>query len=138
MPNIRPFEEKDQNQVMRLFYQLTGEQCVFEVDEMISDGNCRAIVAENENGSVAGFASLVIFRTPVHGRIGRIEGVIVDEPYRGRGIGRMLMDELLKIAKTEKIKSIELTSNPTRIAARAMYESLGFKIKETDIFELKL
>jgi phosphinothricin acetyltransferase len=138
MSNIRAYKEKDQNQVIKLFYQLTGKSVIFESDEIIADKNCHAIIIENENNITIGFASLVIFRTPVHGLVGRIEDLIVDEEYRGSGYGKLLMQELLKIAKTEKITQIELTSSAKRVVARGLYKSLGFELRETGVFLLKL
>ena len=35
------------------------------------------------------------------------------------------------------VASIELTSHPSRVAARALYRSLGFKPRKTGVFELR-
>ncbi len=48
------------------------------------------------------------------------------------------MEDLIDIAKQEKIKVLNLTSNPKRVPARKLYESLGFELSETGVFWIKL
>jgi ribosomal protein S18 acetylase RimI-like enzyme len=75
---------------------------------------------------------------PCRGYIGKIEDMIIDEKYRGQGLGRMLMEELIKIAKKKKAKKINLTSRSQRVEARKLYESLGFELIDTGVFKLDL
>ncbi|HEX8974864.1 MAG TPA: GNAT family N-acetyltransferase [Patescibacteria group bacterium] len=138
MPSTRPFEEKDQNRVMQLFFQLTGKPVLFDTEDLLNDENCHAIVVENEDAVVVGFASLIIHRLPTRGLVARIEDVVVDESQRGKGYGRMLMEKLLDIAKERKISEVDLTSNPSREAARKLYESMGFKLRDTGVFRIEL
>jgi ribosomal protein S18 acetylase RimI-like enzyme len=49
---------------------------------------------------------------------------------RGRGIGRALMDEVLAVARGEEAGHIELNTSDADVAARALYESLGFTNRE--------
>ena len=49
---------------------------------------------------------------------------------RGRGIGRALMNEVLEIARSEGAGHIELNTSDGDVAARALYESLGFTNRE--------
>jgi ribosomal protein S18 acetylase RimI-like enzyme len=49
---------------------------------------------------------------------------------RGRGIGRALMDEVLAVARGEEAGHIELNTSGADVAARALYESLGFTNRE--------
>ena len=67
-----------------------------------------------------------------------MEDVVVHENHRGKGLDKKLMNELLRIAKNKKIKSVHLTSNPKRVAARKLYRSLGFEQKKTGVFVLHL
>lgn len=45
---------------------------------------------------------------------------------RGQGIGRALMEETMAAARTEGADTMELGTGEADIAARALYESLGF------------
>jgi len=58
---------------------------------------------------------------------GRVWGVYVTEAARGCGIGRELMRTLIGHAKAEPgLKQIVLTVTSGQLAARRLYESLGF------------
>ena len=49
---------------------------------------------------------------------------------RGRGIGRALMDEVFAVARAAGAGHIELNTSHDDVAARALYESLGFTNRE--------
>ena len=49
---------------------------------------------------------------------------------RGRGIGRALMNEVFQVARAEGAGHIELNTSDDDVAARALYESLGFTNRE--------
>ena len=61
-----------------------------------------------------------------------VEDMILDEAYRGRGLGRKLLDNLVQWAKKEGVEVIELTSNPKREAANALYKKYGFQLHPTN------
>ena len=46
---------------------------------------------------------------------------------RGKGLGRALMAALLDVAKKQGADYIELNTEETDVAARALYESVGFE-----------
>lgn len=49
---------------------------------------------------------------------------------RGRGIGRALMDEVMTVARAQGAGHIELNTSDDDVAARALYEKLGFTNRE--------
>ena len=49
---------------------------------------------------------------------------------RGQGIGRALMDEVFSVARAEGAGHIELNTSDDDVAARALYEKLGFTNRE--------
>ena len=55
---------------------------------------------------------------------------------RGKGLGREIMEKALYALRAMNVSRIELTSHPSRVAARALYRSLGFKPRKTGVFEL--
>jgi NAD+ diphosphatase len=61
-----------------------------------------------------------------------IEDMIVDSVYRGKGLGRELLNDLVVWAKENGVEVIELTSNPKRIAANELYKKHGFKLHPTN------
>ncbi|HYF13033.1 MAG TPA: GNAT family N-acetyltransferase [Candidatus Paceibacterota bacterium] len=97
----------------------------------------RILVIRDEKGVIVGMAGFFVYRKPT-GLVGVVEDVVVSPDYRKRGLGRKLMEEILHIARTEKLKYVFLTSNPARVPARALYRSLGFKEWETTPFRIFL
>lgn len=91
----------------------------------------------SKNNQIFGMASLHIIRT-FFGLKGIVENVIVDEEYRGKGRGKELMNGLIEAAKKKGVVYLELTSGPERQNAQKMYESLGFKKRETNVYRLDL
>lgn len=69
---------------------------------------------------------------------GLIEDVIIDEKYQGKGLGRSLMEFLIKEGKRQKLSTLKLTSKKDRIAANILYKKLGFNLKKTNVYRMRL
>lgn len=67
-----------------------------------------------------------------------IEDVVVDEKYRSKGFARILLRHLIYQAHCTNTDTINLTSRPTRIAANKLYQSMGFEIRETNVYKKTL
>ena len=67
-----------------------------------------------------------------------IEDMIVDETYRGKGLGRKILLDLIEWAKKQGVEVVELTTNPKRIAANELYKSVGFQLHPTNHYLLRL
>ena len=91
----------------------------------------------DQDGPIVGTGSLAYFRVPT-GIRGHIEDVVVDQSVRGNGIGEALVDALIASAREIGVESLSLTCNPTRQAANKLYQKLGFKKKETNVYSLDL
>lgn len=96
-----------------------------------------------EDGHVIGTASLCVFRTPT-GMKGRIEDVVVSHEYRGRGLGKHLLEHMIEYVSTGISRAglapieLQLTSRPSRVAANQLYRSLGFLPYETNVYKMKV
>ena len=95
------------------------------------------VVVVLDGKRIVGMGILLFTRTAMGFHAG-IEDVVVDAAYRGRGLGQKLMKKLITLARKNKAKSIELSSRPSRVAANKLYQKLGFKPKETNVYRLKL
>jgi ribosomal protein S18 acetylase RimI-like enzyme len=82
---------------------------------------------------IVGSLTLAIFRIPTGVRAW-IEDVVVDSTVRSKGIGEALCREALTIAASRNAKTVELTSRSSRAAANRLYQRLGFKIRETNVY----
>lgn len=104
-----------------------------ELKSITDDQNAMMFVARDDD-RIVGMATL--YAVTRIGRHGYVEDVVVDNAYRGQGLGKKLMHALIDYAREHGFKQVYLTTNPSRVAAHGLYQSLGFKIKETDVFKL--
>lgn len=95
------------------------------------------LVARDEDGDVVGSMTLAMFRIPT-GLRAWIEDVVVDERARGRGVGRLLNEHALDLARTAGAKTVDLTSRPSREAANRLYKRMGFVERDTNVYRLTL
>lgn len=61
-----------------------------------------------------------------------IEDVVVDQSERAKGYGKEIMFDLLQWAKKQDVEVVELTTNPSRIAANNLYKKIGFQLHPTN------
>ncbi|HET6809485.1 MAG TPA: GNAT family N-acetyltransferase [Acidimicrobiales bacterium] len=85
------------------------------------------------DGRMVGSLTLVLFRIPT-GMRAIIEDVVTDEAVRGRGVGSALTRAALDRAGAAGCRSVDLTSRPSREAANRLYQQLGFKRRETNVY----
>ena len=85
---------------------------------------------------IVGMLTLIVYRVPTGVRA-RIEDVVVDESARGRGVAVELVRRALEIAREKGADGVALTSNPRREAANKLYQKVGFKRWETNVYFYK-
>lgn len=110
-----------------------------QLREMV-DSPCITLLvarAPDEAGPIAGSLTLAMFRIPT-GLRAWIEDVVVDNAYRGQGIGEALTREALKVAQAAGATTVDLTSRPSREAANRLYQRVGFEKRETNVYRYKL
>ena len=116
---------EDLESINMLTRQLSGRARTLDMralSEVIEHGH---LLIVRLDGRIVGIATLVPVIIPV-GKSGRIEDVVVDEEFRGQGIGRALIMQLILKARVLDMDHVDLTSNPKRIAANKLYPTLGF------------
>ncbi|MFZ0045985.1 MAG: GNAT family N-acetyltransferase [Streptosporangiaceae bacterium] len=91
------------------------------------------LLARSSEGRIAGSLTLVIFPIPT-GRRAWIEDVVVDEAARGQGVGAILTREALRLARESGVRTVDLTTRPSREAAGRLYEREGFRQRETRMY----
>jgi len=97
---------------------------------------CTLFVAR-DGGRVVGTTTLVVFPIPTGVRAW-IEDVVVDAAARGRGAGAALTTAALDHARTLGATTVDLTSRPSREAANALYQRLGFTRRDTNVYRYRL
>jgi ribosomal protein S18 acetylase RimI-like enzyme len=78
------------------------------------------------DGKIIGWCDITALDRPVFAHIGSL-GIGVIAPYRGKGIGKVLMKTALQKAKEKGLTRIELTVREKNTSAIALYEQLGFE-----------
>jgi len=132
MINIRKLKKEDASQVALLIRQLTKnivdeEDFIGRIEKMSLADHYQYYVAEID-GKILGFAGLAWHPIPSKGLIAWVEEVVVDKQARGRGVGKALMRQLMKLAQEKRYAQVKLTvSNPI---AKKLYEKLGFSVKD--------
>jgi ribosomal protein S18 acetylase RimI-like enzyme len=95
------------------------------------------LAARDSGGRIVGLLTLVVLELAT-GTEARVEDVVVDEAARGTGVGRGLVVAALEAAAAYGAQYVDLTSAPRRVAARGLYQSLGFEARETGVFRHSL
>ena len=103
-----------------------------DLEEIISHSACNVLLARTEE-KIVGSLTLVIFPLPT-GKRAWIEDVVVEESIRGLGVGEKLNLAAIKIANKQGVRTIDLTSRPSREAANRLYKRLGFKERATNVY----
>lgn len=86
------------------------------------------ILGASREGRLAGIAGFHREQELKSRHKGRIWGVYVAEAYRGCGIGRALMESIIQNANEYPgLQQVLVTVTTEQIAARRLYESLGFR-----------
>ena len=103
---------------------------------VLKDSNCHLyVIIESER--IIGCATLCVFHSPT-GTKASIEDVVVSSAYRGQHLGKQLLEYVLEQAKAYAPIELHLTSNPMRVAANKLYQSLGFQKKETNCYQMMI
>jgi GNAT superfamily N-acetyltransferase len=136
---IRRMQIEDAPDVQRLSQQLGYplDLSVIEnnIRELTNDATDSLFIAAAEEtivGWIHGFKAVRIESTPFV----EIGGLIVDENFRGKGVGKKLVERLKQWCCDRNIADIRVRSNVKRSEAHKFYIAAGFtEIKEQKIFQ---
>ena len=88
---------------------------------------CR-LVALAEDGRVAGWAALSpVSARKVYAGVAEVS-VYVGADFRGRGVGRTLLEALVRESESEGIWTLQAGIFPENVASVALHESCGFRM----------
>jgi ribosomal protein S18 acetylase RimI-like enzyme len=93
--------------------------------ELLEEPRARVLVAEDED--VVGVVSLWIKPDLAHGdTVVEVPALVVAEGSRREGVGKLLMEEVRRVAAENGAGLIELVATTQNVAAREFYRTLGF------------
>jgi ribosomal protein S18 acetylase RimI-like enzyme len=119
----------------RLLGQLSSSAPPLDADDLgriVGHQAVTLLVARND-GAVVGMLTLVTFPLP-SGLRARIEDVVVDRDARGQGVGTALTLAALDRARRQGARSVDLTSRSSRVAANRLYQRLGFRLRDSNVY----
>ncbi|TLP81393.1 GNAT family N-acetyltransferase [Maribacter sp. ACAM166] len=125
-----------QSQLTELYKQLNADLTQLDLKTILSGYSPTDVAIYMDGETLAGIALMAKYKV-ISGHKGMIEDVVVSSDYRGKGIGRKLMEKLLEQAEKEKLNDVLLFSGHHRTAAISLYKSLGFKLKESGLYVKK-
>lgn len=139
--NIRKAERKDVSAIVQMlandalgklredYQEPLPERYYRAFDNIAKDPNQELVVIENEDGQVFGTLQLTFIQylTYQGGIRVQIEGVRVQEDYRGKGIGKKLFLWAIERSKVKGAHVVQLTTDKKRPEALEFYKALGFQ-----------
>jgi putative acetyltransferase len=93
----------------------------FSIDKLISENVAFFVV--RVDGAAAGCGGIKLFGS----EFGELKRMYVRPAFRGRGLGRLLVDRLADHARSRGITILRLETGIYQREAIALYEKLGFK-----------
>ena len=139
---VRKAEIMDVESISQLSDQLgylsTNDAIKNRLSEILKNkDNCVFVACEGKTiaGWILGFYTLRVESDPLI----EIGGLVVSENYRKKGIGKILVDEVVKWAKLRKCNQVRVRCNVLRIESHKFYENIGFELKkEQKVFNKQL
>ena len=108
------------------------------LQRLLADPDVTLLVAL-DGDRIVGTTTVIVYTTPFWIKA-RLDEVVVDESARGQGVGEALVKAALVLAREKGAQIAELQSGraPAREAAHRLYERLGFRIRNSDLFRIVL
>lgn len=122
-----------------LLQQLSSRELTLteeSLHQIIEDSASQLFILYHNN-AVAGMLTLGFYTSPT-GRKAWVEDVVVDTKYRGKGLGRQLVQHAINYTRELSPIALMLTSNPTRKEANALYRAEGFEQRCTNVYKMEL
>ena len=119
---VRPMAIADVDGVMAVekdSFSTPWSRSAFE-EELTQNRLARYLVAD-ENGAIVGYAGTWLVINEAH-----VTNVAVHVQRRKEGIGRLLMEKLMDLARDNGMESMTLEVRVSNAAARSLYQQLGF------------
>lgn len=129
MITIKSLDKSHSTDVIKILIDSFSKNYDKKINESIfSSDEVDGIVAL-EKGNVIGYASIHYIKK-ITRKSGIIEDVVVKENQRGKGIGKLLVNNLIEKAKKNNCDKIILSSSEKNLK---FYEKLGFKKNEFEM-----
>jgi len=137
--HVRLAEPNDAEPIRRIYNaEVLGSTATFDlrartVEEQTAwmvehEGTYPVIVAVGDDGAVLGFGSLSTYRDRPSYSTTVENSVYVDEGQRGQGVGRVLLEELVRLGTLHGFHSMMARVGGGNAASIALHEACGFEL----------
>ncbi|HLF96452.1 MAG TPA: GNAT family N-acetyltransferase [Methylococcaceae bacterium] len=94
---------------------------------LLLDRDDALLLAAEAEGDVVGMCSVqTLISTAEGGPVGMVEDLVVAESWRGRGIGRLLLNELENWAASRGLTRLQLLADASNLPTLDFYTRLGW------------
>ena len=139
---IRPLEPGDAEAVADLSRQLgypISIEDTYANLEKISGLAEHAMFAAMDGIFVKGWIHVRINHLVESGTFAEITGLVVDESYRNKGLGKMLIQTAMQWCHEMMVEKLRVRTNVKRLDTHRFYEHLGFReIKQQKVYEIMM
>lgn len=115
----------------QLGYPSSAEDVARRLGSFEARGERVAFVAQLPDGEIGGWIGAFVYRSVEADARVEISGLVVDERYRSRSVGRALLERAEMWAREKGYSATSLRSNVIRERAHAFYERQGYKHTKT-------
>ena len=123
----------------QLGYSVSVEEVALRLRRLSLRPDQRVIVAETEKAEVVGWTTFEITEHIHSAPYVEVSGFVVEQRFRGKGVGKKMMEEVERWSRERGFLTIRLHANVTRKPAHLFYQAIGFeKIKEQYSFQKKI
>ncbi len=99
-----------------------------ELQQDFKNNLFECLVAENDAHEILGMALFYNRYSTWKGKTIHLEDLIVQQQYRGTGVGKALLDQVIDKAKKEKLRRVEWAVLDWNTNAIGFYEKVGAQI----------
>ncbi|MDB5277460.1 MAG: family N-acetyltransferase [Ferruginibacter sp.] len=136
---IRKAAEPDFEAILLLIkefaiFQKTPDKVSITLDEMIENGSLfQCFVAETADKNIVGFASFFFAYYSWSGKAIYLDDLYVIHSFRKHGIGKMLLQQIIELAKNNACKKVRWQVSKWNSNAIEFYQKMSAAIDETEI-----
>lgn len=134
---VRPASFSDLDDLAALLGELFSIEDDFDFDVklqrqglsmMLSDTDTRCVLVAEADRKAVGMCTLqTLISTAEGGEVGLVEDVVVNEQFRGRGIGRLLLATMENWAREKGLKRLQLLADRNNASGLCFYKKMNWK-----------
>jgi len=120
----------------QLGYSMLPQQTAQNINALKQSKHNEVFVAVYQQ-EVIGWVGLSYIISLTSAPLCEINGLVVEEQFRGRGVGKMLIEKAKEWSKNKGVNKLRLRCNVKRKEALLFYQKIGFiEVKQQKVFEI--